>query len=262
MLLLAVEMGYFGMRGTLADEVPVPLPALLTTEIPATTEESPNVSDAIPPELAMQGIRELIGSATTDYTGSAAARTYNIAHAAKLLDGTVIPVGQEFSFVRALGNPDGVHGFQKGMVIQGGKMLPEYGGGVCQVSTTIFRAALKAGLPIVQQKPHSLKLKYYNPPGLDATIYPGVVDMRFGNDTGHAVLLRARVVGNGQQLQVDLYGARDGRTAVVSGPYYPDGTLITDMSAAGLSMYWQRESMSADGAARVEKYVARYTGEE
>lgn len=194
---------------------------------------------SVAPDLASLGITELVGSAITDYSGSPVNRRYNIQHAANLLDGFLIAPGEEFSFIRALGPITFGAGYRAELVIKEGDVIPEVGGGVCQVSTTFFRAALDTGLPITAQKPHSLKVHYYSPPGLDATIYPGVADLKFINDTGKHLLIQTEVLDD-TKIRVNLYGTSDGRVTELRGPYYPSGEPITNLARAGMNMYWER----------------------
>jgi vancomycin resistance protein YoaR len=106
--------------------------------------------------------------------------------------------GEIFSFNSHLGPVDGAHGFLKELVIKPEGTLPEFGGGLCQVSTTAYRGALYAGLPIVERSPHSYAVGYYSQiggHGIDATIYPGAHDLRFKNDTPGSLLLQAYTEG-------------------------------------------------------------------
>jgi len=125
------------------------------------------------------GIVELIGKATTPFTGSPKNRILNIKNGAKFLTGVLIPPGEEFSTVEALGRIDNTSGYLPELVIKGDETVPEFGGGLCQVSTTLFRAVLNAGLPVIERRNHSYRVPYYERdgegnfigPGLDATIY-------------------------------------------------------------------------------------------
>jgi vancomycin resistance protein YoaR len=207
--------------------------------------------------LEEMGIVELIGEAKTDYTGSPTSRLHNIGVAAKKLNGYIIPPDEKFSFIGGLGPVTKNAGYINGMVIVKGEIEPEIGGGVCQVSTTIFRSALKAGLPITQQTPHSLKIEYYYPPGLDATIYPGQHDLQFVNNTGNPILMQTFV--KDATLQINFYGKSDGRKTQLAGPFYPNGNPIKDIAKAGLKMYWMREITQPNSEEVVEeKYAASY----
>jgi len=130
-------------------------------------------------KLDLLGIKTMLGKGESDFKGSSAARIHNIKTAVAIYDGLLIEPGQEFSFNEILGEVDAGTGYKAELVIKGDKLIPEYGGGVCQVSTTMFRSAINAGLPIIERKSHSLSVRYYTPQGFDATIYPGVVDLKF-----------------------------------------------------------------------------------
>lgn len=223
-------------------------------EIPYLTLRAPV---RVSTDLAELGVISLLGGSMTDYAGSPANRQHNILVGAEKLNGRLIAPGEEFSFVDSIGPIDSKAGFKNELVIKEGDVVPELGGGICQVSTTFFRAALTAGLPITAQRPHSLKVHYYSPPGLDATIYPGQVDLKFLNDTGHHVLVQTFVEGT--TIRVNLYGASDGRQAKVVGPFYPNGQPITDLSRAGMKMYWQRLLTRPDGSEITERYDSAYS---
>jgi len=163
------------------------------------------------------GITELVAEATTSFKGSPTNRRYNLSYGAKLLNGLLIQPGEEFSLVIALGKIDGAHGWKPELVIKGTKITPEFGGGLCQVATTLFRAALNSGLPITERRNHSLRISYYEPPvGLDATIYEPKPDLRFKNDYTTPLLIQTAV--NGDNLTFSFYGTKDGRVADIPTP--------------------------------------------
>lgn len=165
------------------------------------------------------GIRELIGSGVSHFAGSIENRKYNVGLAASRINGVLIPPNEEFSFVKTVGDISGASGYKQAYVIKSGRTVLDDGGGVCQVSTTIYRAALNTGLPITERTAHAYRVGYYEqgfPPGLDATIYSPTVDLKFKNDTGHHILVQARVEGT--DLYVDLYGTSDGRTVEMTKP--------------------------------------------
>lgn len=165
------------------------------------------------------GITELIGSGQSDFSHSIENRIFNIKLAASRINGVLIPPGEEFSFVKYIGNIDAGSGYRQAYVIKEGRTVLDDGGGVCQVSTTVFRAALNTGLPITARTAHAYRVGYYendSPPGLDATIYSPSVDLRFKNDTGHHILIQTQV--SGTKLFVNVYGTSDGRVATVSRP--------------------------------------------
>ncbi len=163
------------------------------------------------------GITELVAEAKTNFKGSPTNRRYNLSHGASLLNGLMIQPGETFSLVTALGKIDGDHGWKPELVIKGSKITPEFGGGLCQVATTLFRTALNAGLPIVERTNHSLRISYYEPPvGLDATIYEPKPDLRFRNDYTHPLLIQTEV--SGTFLVFRFYGTKDGRTVDLPTP--------------------------------------------
>lgn len=168
-----------------------------------------------------------LARAETDFSGSSASRVHNIKTAAAKYNGFIIEPDATFSFNDTIGPIDASTGYEFALVIKNGKTIPEYGGGVCQVSTTLFQAAAKAGLEIIKRFPHAYPVRYYGVPGFDATIYPGGPDLAFRNDTGTAILIQMQVVNT--KLIVDLFGAPDGREVVLAGPYQfdrqPDGAV-------------------------------------
>ncbi|MGE5594200.1 MAG: VanW family protein [Betaproteobacteria bacterium] len=122
-------------------------------------------------------------------------RNHNVALAAAAIDGVVVQPGEEFSFDRVVGPRLAEAGYKQARVISGGKSVPGIGGGVCQVSTTLYNVALLAGLDILERHPHSRPVDYV-PPGLDATVAEGQFDLRFRNVLAVPVTLSARVDGN------------------------------------------------------------------
>ncbi|MFH0833778.1 MAG: VanW family protein [Patescibacteria group bacterium] len=207
-------------------------------------------------ELKDLGIHELVGESVTNYSGSPANRQFNIKVAAAKLNGKIIEPDAEFSFIKTLGPITTATGYRQELIIKDGDIIPEVGGGVCQVSTTVFRTALDTGLPITAQRPHSFKVVYYDPPGLDATIYPGSADLKFVNDTGAPILLQTAVEGT--TLRVNFFGTNDGRAVKLAGPFYPNGDPVTNLKLAGLRMFWTREVDKKDGEAISETYKASY----
>jgi vancomycin resistance protein YoaR len=136
---------------------------------------------------------------------------------AKKINGMLIQPNETFSLVTTLGKIDGAHGWKPELVIKGSKITPEFGGGLCQVATTLFRSALNAGLPIVERTNHSLRISYYEPPvGLDATIYEPKPDLRFTNNYSTPLLIQTEVKGT--KLIFRLYGTKDGRTVSIPTP--------------------------------------------
>ena len=177
------------------------------------------------------GINELLARGESDFSGSPKFRTQNINIGSRKFNGIILAPEENFSFNQLLGEVTASTGFVPELVIKSGKLIPEYGGGLCQVSTTLFRAAVEAGLPILERRPHSLPVRYYNPQGFDATIYPGVVDLKFKNDTLAYILIQSKIVGS--KLYFEIYGTKDGRQVTINGPrqydVQPNGALKAEL---------------------------------
>jgi len=162
------------------------------------------------------GIRELIGVGKSSFSGSPTNRRKNIALGAKKMNGVLIPPDGIFSQLGALGKIDGTNGWLQELVIKGNKTTPEYGGGLCQVGSTSFRMALASGLPIVERRNHSYRVRYYEPAGTDATIYEPAPDFRFKNDTSHHILITTEIKGD--TLTFYAWGTKDGRISEQTSP--------------------------------------------
>ena len=148
------------------------------------------------------GIESVVSSYTTTYGGTPG-RLNNVQLVAKLIDGTLIKPGGTFSFNQTTGERTAEKGFQEAPVIINGELQNGLGGGICQVSTTVFNAVFEGGLPITARTNHALYISHY-PLGRDATVNYPDLDLRFSNDTDHWLLLRT-FVGAGS-LTVNLYG--------------------------------------------------------
>ena len=167
------------------------------------------------------GIVEIIGEGKSYFSGSIPNRIHNITLAASRINGILIPPNEAFSFNTALGDVSKYTGYKEAYVIKNGKTILGDGGGVCQVSTTLFRAILNSGLPILERHPHSYRVGYYeqnSPVGLDATVFSPSVDFRFKNDTENYLLIQAVVDQANSSLTFTLYGKKDGREVVVTTP--------------------------------------------
>ncbi|MFA5069665.1 MAG: VanW family protein [Patescibacteria group bacterium] len=184
-----------------------------TTAALAVKEAPPVVTTESINEL---GIKELIGRGESNFKGSPKNRRHNIAVGAATLHGLLVKPGEEFSLVKALGKIEASTGYLQELVIKGNKTIPEYGGGLCQIGTTAFRLALNTGLPILERKPHSYRVSYYEPAGMDATIYDPKPDLRFTNNTGHYLLWQTRIEGD--NLIFEFYGTPDGRKVEITKP--------------------------------------------
>lgn len=208
------------------------------------------------------GIKELLASGSSAFRGSIPNRVHNISLAASKINGVLIAPNDMFSFNKALGDVSKFTGYKEAYIIKDGKTVLGDGGGVCQVSTTLFRALLNSGLPILERYPHSYRVSYYeqgSPVGLDATIYSPSYDLKFKNDTGYHILIQAYTDPAESQLQFNLYGTKDNREVILSSPvitnqtpappdlYQDDPTLPVgtvkqvDFKAAGAQVVFSRE---------------------
>lgn len=182
------------------------------------------------------GIKELIGRGTSEFAHSIPSRVFNVNLAGSRVNGVLVPPGEEFSFNGSVGEISRATGYQSAYVISGGRTVLGDGGGVCQVSTTVFRAALSSGLPITARKAHAYRVGYYEQdsgPGIDATVYSPSVDLKFLNDTGHYILIQTKVDTKNLKMEVNFYGTKDGRVSFVSEPKVwgqtpPPATMYVD----------------------------------
>lgn len=171
----------------------------------------------VQPEVAVDsindlGIKEIIGVGKSNFAGSPTNRRKNISNGAKILHGLLIRPDEEFALISKLLPIDAANGYFQELVIKGNKTVPEYGGGLCQIGTTMFRVALDSGLPILERRNHSYSVTYYlenGVPGVDATIYDPKPDLIFKNDTGNHILIQARIEGD--NLSFEFWGTKDGR---------------------------------------------------
>lgn len=183
-----------------------------TLELPFK-ETSPKISiDTID----SMGIKSLIGEGKSNFAGSPKNRIHNIQTAIARYNGLLIKPNEEFSFVGALGEVDGNHGYLPELVIKQNKTELDFGGGICQVSTTAFRAAIYSGLKITARTNHAYPVGYYNPQGMDATVYVPKPDLKFINDTPNYILIQTHIEGT--ILFFDFYGTDDGRKTNIIGP--------------------------------------------
>jgi len=166
------------------------------------------------------GIEEFLGKGVSYFSGSSKERTHNLALAATRLDGVLIAPEEIFSLNAALGEISLATGYKSSYIIKEGKTILGDGGGVCQVSTTLFRTALNSGLPIPERHPHSYRVSYYEgggfSPGMDATIFAPSVDLKIKNNTDAYVLIQTHLNYNSSSLMFEFYGKKDDRKVVIS----------------------------------------------
>ncbi len=243
---------------------------------------APHRSDERPPPVAggaahrESRFSHVLGVGESVFTGSPAVRVHNMALAAAKLDGAVIPAGAAFSVLDALGPITEDAGYQKSLIIWGDQTIEGIGGGVCQVSTTLFRAAFWAGLPITERNQHTYRLQYYemdgSPPGFDAAVFNPGLDLKFVNDSEHSILIQARFNERNATLAFILRGADLNRAVemlpvvekneTAPGPPLPDRPdpnlplgvrKQVEWAAVGLVTGIKRKVV-ADGATRIDEF--------
>jgi vancomycin resistance protein YoaR len=166
------------------------------------------------------GIKELTSEGTTYFKGSSGGRMHNIQVAASRFHGLVIPPGGTFSFNEHLGEVSAATGYEESIIIWGNRSAVGIGGGVCQVSTTTFRAAFWGGYPITERWAHGYRVGWYEPPvGMDATVYSHQVDFKFVNDTPYHLLIETETDLEAGTVTFRFYSTKTGRTVEMEGPF-------------------------------------------
>ncbi|MEA3336057.1 MAG: VanW family protein [Chloroflexota bacterium] len=211
------------------------------------------------------GVVELVAKGTTDFAGSSADRIHNIKTAAAAVDNTVVPPGEVFSFNAAIGDVDAEHGYKDSLIIWGDRTAVGIGGGVCQVSTTAFRAAFYGGFPIEERWNHGYVVGWYGKPGLDATIYTPDVDFKFRNTTDNFLIIKSEVNDVKGKLTFNFYGTKPDWNVQVVGPeviaekragtpvYQEDANLTigqvqqVEWAKKGVDVQWNRLVKGANG---------------
>ncbi|MEA3273513.1 MAG: VanW family protein [Patescibacteria group bacterium] len=198
------------------------------------------------------GIETLVGKGESNFSRSPRNRRHNIATGASKFNGTVIASGETFSFLTILGPVTAATGYLPELVIKANKTVPEYGGGMCQVSTTAFRGAVNSGFEVIERVSHAYPVSYYSPQGSDATVYIPSPDLKFINNTPAHVLVQTKIVGN--ILTFEFYGTHDGRRVETIGPITydrkPDGAMRAK---------WTQKVYRADGSLLLEKiFLSKY----
>lgn len=185
------------------------------------------------------GIKEHLATGSSSFKGSSSGRIQNLDLASARLDGILIPPEEVFSFNSTLGEISSETGYKTSYIIKEGRTILGVGGGVCQVSTTIFRAALNAGFPIVERVAHAYRVHYYEQdkgPGFDATVYSPSPDLKFKNNTPAYILIKRNYNPKNHTLSFSFYGTDDGRKVNITGPIThsqtppPDPEYIEDES--------------------------------
>lgn len=207
-----------------------------------------------PPEITTDkvnnlGIKELLGRGTSTYYHSIPSRVHNVALAADRINGTLVKPGDTFSFNSTLGDVSAFTGYKQAYIISNGKTILGDGGGVCQVSTTLFRALLNSGVPISERQAHAYRVSYYeqgSPPGLDATVFSPSPDLKFVNDTPGYILIVANADTKNYSLTIELYGASDGRVSSISKP------IISNIIAPPEDLYQDDPTLPSGTVKQIE----------
>ena len=180
------------------------------------------VSGQTPPKrtldfFAQKGITHFLATGQTGYDGSSPERIKNIHVGATNFKDRLFE-GNTFSFNQFVGPISARRGYVAGLVIAGDQTASGVGGGICQVSTTVFRTLYGAGLPIVERQNHSYQVYYYDPQGLDATIYQPTVDLKFANDTGGALWFQTEWDDTEKLLSISVFGKAPRYAGYVDAP--------------------------------------------
>jgi len=189
--------------------------ALVVEETQPAVPQTATAEDLGITELLPQGVQ------TSYFRGSSAERIQNIKTASAQFDGVLVAPGETFSMGEALGDVSLDNGFTEALIIYGGRTIKGVGGGVCQVSTTLFRTVFFAGFPVVERVPHAYRVSYYEQTsggidptfaGMDATVYFPLVDFKFTNDSANWILMETSVDESSRSLTWRFYSTYDGRT--------------------------------------------------
>lgn len=200
----------------------------INTRLAAGEHNLPLVVQTLEPEVSSSataeslGIREKVSHQITYFYGSSNSRIQNIQIAAASFDGVLVPPGGTFSMAEVLGDVSLDNGYAEALIIYGNRTIKGVGGGVCQVSTTLFRTVFFGGYPVVERNPHAYRVSYYeqtasggidsNLAGLDAAVFVPQVDFKFTNDTPNWLLMETNVNVPNRTLTWKFYSTSDGRT--------------------------------------------------
>ncbi len=274
-----VEASVAAIEAALVGEV-APAASVAAGEIAATEHITLPVKLLEPQvdttKVAEMGIVELVSEGTSSFRGSPPERVHNIVTAADKFQHVVVPPGEVFSFNQNVGSVSAANGFTDALVIAGDRTAVGIGGGVCQVSTTAYRAAFFGGFPMVERHAHGYVVGWYGEPGMDASIYTPSVDFRFRNDTQHYLLIKSYVNTAKGTLTFRIFGTKPGRTVeMVRQPatnvqpappplYQEDAKLAkgqikqVDWAVKGMDVVIKRVIRYADGAVKEENIVSKY----
>ncbi|MBP6085531.1 VanW family protein [Candidatus Gracilibacteria bacterium] len=227
------------------------------------------------------GLKDLLGTGYSRFIGSSADRKFNVRKGLAIYNNVILAPNQELAFNSLLGDVTVQNGWKEELVIKEGgkKTVPEAGGGICQVSTTMYRALVEAGLKVTERRAHSYLVSYYvsdDDPraGIDATIYPGSQDLVFTNDTPNYILLQTEMTAT--EAYFRIYGTADGRSVQLTGPVksgwktpgspilVPTTTLpagkvnITKKAHNGRTVQWEQIITYNDGTVENHDIISVY----
>ncbi|MFH1896093.1 MAG: VanW family protein [bacterium] len=208
-------------------------------------------TEIINPEISSveneYGIKTLLGEGKSNYHGSIANRIYNINLASESLNGRLIEPGATVSFNNLLGEVSSDTGYKASFVIIGNQTILGAGGGVCQASTTMFRAVLNAGLPIINRMAHLYRVHYYEPPlGMDATVMAPYTDFVFQNDTPAYILVQTYVNNETEDVTYNIFGTSDGRQTTIGEP------VVTNQTGYPATIYKEDATLEKGKTVQVE----------
>lgn len=195
------------------------------------------------------GIFALIGEGVSYFAHSIPNRIHNLTLASERTNGVLVAPGAVYSLNDSIGEITAATGYYAAYIIQGGRTVLGEGGGVCQVSTTLFRAVLNAGLPVVMRYPHAYRVGYYeqeSPVGFDASIYQPSFDFKFKNDTSGYILVQTSIDQENYKLSFKIYGTPDGRTVEISQP------AVTNQSPPPAPLYQEDPTLPVGVTQQVE----------
>lgn len=205
----------------------------------------------------------LLATGLSDYRTSPWGRMANINKAIhERIDTAVVPQGVNFSFNSLLGGPISHSNgwFDSLIIVNGSSLEPAPGGGICQTATTVYRAAILAGLPVIKRAPHSLYVHYYElfGLGLDATVFPGSQDLVFQNNTPGNIVILATTQGT--NVTVQFYGVQDGRSVAMDGPYVGPGyDQVFGRTLKSNEIGWMQTIKLGDGSVEHHPIISAYT---
>lgn len=226
--------------------------SLITTAIINRKKTAELPVKVIQPEVTSNsatklGLIELVSEGKTSWRGSPPNRIHNLSLGASKISGTIVKPGEEFSTVKTIGEIGPATGFLPELVIKNStQVVPDFGGGLCQVSTTLFRAVLNSGLKVTDRTAHSFRVSYYEPPvGMDATIYDPAPDFKFVNTMKTPILIWG--IAGDNSLSFQIYGTKDNRQIDISDP------VISNYVSSPPPVYTESSTMAPGEIRQVER---------